>query len=131
MRPALILLAVSPLLMAQVAMAQTEPRLPRARCDFGVGLTHLADVERDAAPPPANLAEGRARGERAVTQLRSAARVFLGCGCPRLAELTTEAASVASSAPSEASVARILQIMEQLRFRMQLVREQSERQGCR
>jgi len=126
MRPALILLAVSPLLMAQA-----EPRLPRARCDFGLGLTQLADVERDAALPPSSLAEGRARGDGAVSQLRSAARVFLGCGCPRLAELTSEAASVASDAPSEASVARILQVMEQLRFRMQLVREQAERQGCR
>lgn len=131
MRPELILLAAAPLLMAHVAMAQTEPRLPRARCDFGLGLTRLADVEREAALPVTGLAEGRARGQQAMTQLRSATQVFLGCGCPRLAELTTEAASVASTVPSEASAARILQIMEQLRFRLQLVREQAERQGCR
>lgn len=123
MRPVLILLATAPLLMAQ--------GLPRPFCDFGQGLAALREVEREAARPVPGITEGRARGEAAVAALDSAAGIFTGCGCPRLAELTREARLVAQSAPSEASVARLGQVFGQIRFRAQLAREHADRQGCR
>ena len=123
MRRVLILGAVAPLLMAQ--------GLPRPYCDFGRGLSALREVEREAALPVSGISEGRARGEAALSGLQTAAGIFSGCGCPRLAELTREAALVAQSAPSEPSVARLSHIFGQIRFRTQLAREQSERQGCR
>ncbi|UPY37103.1 hypothetical protein [Sediminicoccus sp. KRV36] len=123
MRPVLILAALSPLLMGQ--------GLPRPLCAYGEGLSALRDVERQSALPVPGVTEGRARGEVVVSALQNAAGIFSGCGCPRLAELTREAVLVAQSAPSEASVARLSQVFSQIRFRAQLVREQSERQGCR
>lgn len=128
MRPVLILVAAAPLLMAQ---ASPGGGLPRPFCDFGQGLSHLREVEREAALPVPGITEGRARGEAAVAALESAASLFTGCGCPRLAEVTREARLVAQSAPSEASVARLTQVFGQIRFRAQLAREQYERQGCR
>jgi hypothetical protein len=123
MRRVLILVAAAPLLMAQ--------GLPRPFCDFGQGLSALRTVEREAALPVPGVTEGRARGEAAVAGLETAAGIFTGCGCPRLAELTREARLVAQSAPSEASVARLTQVFGQIRFRAQLAREHSDRQGCR
>lgn len=124
MRRVLILTAVAPLLMAQGG-------LPRAYCGYGEGLTALREVERDAASPMAGVSQGRARGEAAVAALGSAASTFTGCGCPQLAELTREAMLVAQSAPSEASVARLSHVFEQIRFRTRLAREHAERAGCR
>lgn len=123
MRAALILAAVAPLLMGQ--------GLPRPRCDFGEGLTRLSEAERATAEPLAGLIEGRAQGERIVTRLAEAVPIFAGCGCTRLAELTAEAGRVAASLPSEASVARMSEVMRQAGFRMRLAREHGERQGCR
>ena len=122
---ALILVA---LLMAPAATAQG---IPRANCGFGEGLAQLSDVEGEARLPVPGVLEGRARGERMLGALNTAAGTFRNCGCPRLAELTVEATRVAESAPSEASVPRLTQIFSQLRFRVQLAREQSERQACR
>jgi len=123
MRRALIVMALAPLLMAQ--------GLPRPLCGFGEGLSHLREVERDAAQPVSGVAEGRARSERMLAKLTRAFSTFRDCGCPRLAELAAEAATVAQSGPSEASVSRLTQVFSQIRFRTQLAREQSERQGCR
>jgi len=123
MRRALILVALAPLLMAQ--------GLPRPLCGFGAGLSHLREVERDTAQPVTGVTEGRARGERMLASLNGAFSTFRDCGCPRLAELAAEAATVAQSGPSEASVSRLTQVFSQIRFRTQLAREQSERQGCR
>lgn len=123
MRPVLILLACAPLLMGQ--------GLPRPFCAYGEGLSALREVERQSALPVPGVSQGRARGEEVVATLAGAATTFTGCGCPRLAELTREAVLVAQSAPSEASVARLNQVFSQIRFRTQLAREQSERQGCR
>jgi hypothetical protein len=123
MRRILILLAGTPLLLGQ--------GLPRPFCDFGQGLSALREVEREAALPVPGISEGRARGEAALAALGRAAGIFTHCGCPRLAELTQEARLVGQSAPSEASVARLTQIFGHIRFRTQLAREQSERQGCR
>ncbi|MDB5412653.1 MAG: hypothetical protein JWR10_988 [Rubritepida sp.] len=122
MRRALILAAFAPLLMAQ--------GIPRANCGFGEGLTQLRDVEREAGKPVPGLIEGRARGERAVASLNGAAATFRGCGCARLAELTAEASTVAASAPSESSAARLRAVFAQIRFRAQLARELSERVSC-
>jgi hypothetical protein len=127
MRPLLILLASAPLLMAQ----GSHTGLPRNHCGYGEGLSALRDVERQAALPAPGVTEGRARGEAMLSALGGAAHTFTGCGCPRLADLTREAILVAQSAPSEASVARLNQVFSQIRFRTQLAREQSERQGCR
>lgn len=133
MRRALILLALAPLLMAQRMGpgARTEEGVPRQSCGFGEGLGLLRGVEQEAAQRVPGVAEGRARGERAVSGLNSAAATFRGCGCARLAELTAEAASVAASAPSEASVARLTAVFAQVRFRAQLAREFSEERACR
>ena len=117
------LLILTPLLMAQ--------GLPRPYCAYGEGLAALGQVEREAALPVPGVALGRARGEVTVAALASATATFTGCGCPRLAEVTSEALTVAQSAPSEASVARLGQVFAQIRFRTQLAREQAERQGCR
>jgi len=127
MRPLLILLAGAPLLMAQ----GSPTGLPRPFCAYGEGLAALREVERQSALPVPGISEGRARGEAVLAALGGAASTFNGCGCPRLAELTREAALVGQSAPSEASVARLSQVFSQIRFRTQLAREQSERQGCR
>lgn len=127
MRRALILAAVAPLLMAQ----GRDPGIPRANCGFGEGLAQLRDVEREAGLPVPGVLEGRARGERLLTALNGAARMFSGCGCPRLAEMTLEAVRVAESAPSESSIPRLAQVFGLVRFRAQLVREQTERQSCR
>lgn len=127
MRPVLILLAAAPLLMGQGG----NTGLPRPFCAFGEGLSALREVERQSALPVPGVSEGRARGEAVVAALDGAATTFTGCRCTRLAELTREAVLVAQSAPSEASVARLGQVFSQIRFRTQLVREQSERQGCR
>jgi len=123
MRRVLIVLALSPLLMAQ--------GLPRPLCGFGEGLSHLREVERDAAQPLTGVTEARVRGERLLASLTSAFATFRDCGCPRLTELAAEAATVAQSAPSEASVSRLAQVFAQIRFRTQLAREQSERHACR
>lgn len=117
------LLILTPLLMAQ--------GVPRPFCAYGEGLSALTEVERAAALPVPGVNDGRARGEAAVAALGGAANIFTGCGCPRLAEVTREALTVAQSAPSEASVARLGQVFAQIRFRTQLAREQAERQGCR
>jgi len=123
MRRALILLALAPLLLAQ--------GLPRPLCGYGEGLSDLRDVERVAMRPVTGVTEGRQRGEHVLAGLTSAFATFRDCGCPRLAELAAEAATVAQSAPSEASVSRLIQVFSQIRFRTQLAREQSEHQGCR
>jgi hypothetical protein len=125
MRPFLILL---PFLMAQAASGQG---LPRPYCAYGEGLAALRDVEREAALPVPGISQGRARGEAAIASLHGAAGIFSGCGCQHLAELTREAALVAQSAPSEASVARLSQVFSQTRLRTQWVREEAERRGCR
>lgn len=123
MRRAVILLALAPLLMAQ--------GLPRPLCGFGEGLSQLREVERDATRPVAGVTEGRARGERMLASLNTAFATFRDCGCPRLAELTAEAATVAQSAPSEASVTRLREVFGQIRFRSELARAQMERHACR
>ena len=122
MRRALILAAAAPLLIAQ--------GLPRPQCAYGDGLAQVRAVEREAAAAVPGISEGRARGERALTALSGAATIFQSCGCPRLAELTQEAMIVAQGAPSEASIARLMQVSASIRFRTQLTREFSERQGC-
>jgi hypothetical protein len=127
MRNLLILLATTPLLMAQGA----NTGLPRPYCGYGEGLAALREVAREAALPVPGIMEGRARGEVVVRALSSAAATFTGCGCARLAELTREAERVAQGAPSEASIARLSQLFSQVGFRTQLVREQAERAGCR
>ena len=123
MRNLLILLATAPLLMAQ--------GIPRPYCAYGEGLSALREVAREAARPVPGIIEGRARGEAMLRALSGAAATFTACGCPRLVELTREAERVAQSAPSEASIARLSQLFGQVAFRTQLVREQSERAGCR
>ncbi len=123
MRRALILAALAPLLMAQAG-------IPRRSCGFGEGLGLLRGVEREAAQRVSSVGEGRARGERAVAGLNSAASTFRGCGCARLAQLTAEAATVAASAPSESSVGRLTTVFAQVKFRAQFAREFSEEQGC-
>ena len=124
MRRALILLALAPLLLAQSG-------LPRARCDYGLGVAALAEGRRLLARPPASIEDGRARGEAAMSRLRGAVPVFLGCGCPRLAEFTAEAAGLAAQLPSEASMGRLVQGFEQTRLRIEIAQQQMERQGCR
>jgi hypothetical protein len=133
MRRALILVALSPLLMAQTMRpgARVDDGVPRQSCDFGESLGRLRGVEREAAQRVPGVAEGRARGERAISDLNSAAATFRSCGCARLAQLTAEAATVAGSAPSEASVARLTAVFAQVKFRAQLAREFSEERGCR
>lgn len=133
MRRALILAACAPLLMAQSMGpgARTSPGIPQQSCGFGEGLTLLRDIEREAARRVAGIAEGRARGERAVASLGSAASTFRGCGCARLAELTGDAARVAAPAPSEASVARLTEVFAQVKYRTQLAREFSDERACR
>lgn len=128
MRHALILLALAPLLMAQ---ARTGPGIPRQSCGFGEALAQLRGVEQEAGQRVPGVGEGRARGERAVSGLGSAAATFRGCGCARLAELTAEAARVAAPAPSEASVARLTEIFARVKYRTQLAREFSDERGCR
>jgi hypothetical protein len=123
MRNLLILIATAPLLMAQ--------GLPRPYCGYGEGLAALREVAREAALPVPGILEGRARGEAVLRALSGAAATFTTCGCPRLVELTREAERVAQGAPSEASIARLSQVFGQVAFRTQLVREQSERAGCR
>jgi hypothetical protein len=118
----MILTALAPLLMAQ--------GLPRPLCGYGEGLAHLRATEREAAQPVPGITEGRSRGERALTALGSAAGTFQACGCARLAELTLDAITVAQSLPAEASLARLAQVFAQTRYRTQLAREFSERQGC-
>jgi hypothetical protein len=122
MRRILILAAAAPLLMAQ--------GLPRPYCGYGEGRAALREVEREAARPVPGITQGRARGEAAVASLGGAVTIFTACGCPQLAELTREALSVAQSAPSEASIARLADVFAQTRFRAQLARQHSERVGC-
>jgi hypothetical protein len=124
MRRALILLALSPLLVAQSG-------LPRARCDYGVGVGALRESARILARAPASIEDGRARGEEAMSRLRGAVPVFLGCGCQRLAEFTAEAAGLAAQLPGEASMGRLIQGFKQTRLRIELAQQQMERQGCR
>jgi hypothetical protein len=124
MRRALILLALSPLLVAQSGV-------PHARCDFGAGAEALREAARLTAQPISGLLEGRARGEVVAARLRGAVPVFLGCGCPRLAEFTAEAAGLAAALPGEASMARLVATMEQARFRISLAEQHLGRQGCR
>ena len=132
MRRALILAALAPLLMAQrlAPGVRMEQGIPRQSCGFGEGLRVLRTVERDAAQRVPSVGEGRARGERAVSALNSVAATFRGCGCARLAQLTAEAATVAASAPSEPSVARLTAVFAQVKFRAQLAREFSEERAC-
>lgn len=127
MRRALILLALAPLLMAQ---ARTGPGIPRQSCGFGEALAQLRDVEREAGQRVPSVGEGRARGERAVAALNSAASTFRGCGCARLAQLAAEAATVAAPAPSESSVARLTEIFARVKYRTQMAREFSEERAC-
>jgi hypothetical protein len=133
MRRALILLALSPLLVvpagAQVMTAQSG--LPRARCDYGVGVSALRDSARILARAPTSIEDGRARGDEAMSRLRGAVPVFLGCGCQRLAEFTAEAAGLAAQLPGEASMGRLILGFEQTRLRIELAQQQMERQGCR
>jgi len=124
MRRALILLALSPLLMAQSGV-------PLPRCDFGAGTGALREGARLTALPVPGLLEGRARGEVVAARLRAAVPVFLGCGCQRLAEFTSEAAGMAASLPGEASMARLVATMEQTRFRISLAEQHLGSQGCR
>jgi hypothetical protein len=133
MRRPLILVALMPLLMAQSMGpgARTGPGIPQQSCGFGDGLALLRAVEREAAGRVPSVAEGRARGERAVSGLGSAASTFRACGCPRLAELAGDAARAAAPAPSEASVARLTEVFAQVRFRVQLAREFSDERACR
>jgi hypothetical protein len=133
MRRVLILAASMPLLMAQSMPpgARMESGIPRQSCGFSDALAQLRDVEREAAQRVASVGEGRARGERAVAGLSSAASTFRGCGCSRLAQLTAEAGTVAASAPSEASVARLTAVFTQVKFRAQLAREFTEERACR
>lgn len=133
MRRALILLALAPRLVApagaQVMTAQSG--LPRARCDYGAGVAALRESRALLARPPASIEAGRARGEEATSRLRGAVAIFLGCGCPRLAEFTAEAAGLAAQLPSEASMGRLVQGFEQTRLRIEFAQAQMERQGCR
>ena len=46
-------------------------------------------------------------------------------------ELLREAAQTAGPAASEASAARIIGVLEQVRFRLRLAREALSSQGCR
>lgn len=124
MRRALMLLVLSPLLMAQSGV-------PLPRCDFGAGTQALREGARLTAMPIPGLLEGRARGEAVSGRLRAAVPIFLGCGCPRLAEFTAEAAGLAASLPAEASMARLSATMEQTRFRIALAEQHLGRQGCR
>ncbi|TCH99040.1 hypothetical protein EJV46_10880 [Roseococcus sp. SYP-B2431] len=133
MRRVLILAACAPLLMAQSLGpgARTEEGIPRQSCGFGEGLGLLRAVEREAAQRVPGVGEGRARGERAVSGLNSAAATFRACGCARLAQLTAEAASAAVAAPAEASVARLTSVFAQVKFRARIAREFSEERACR
>jgi hypothetical protein len=124
MRRALILLALSPMLMAQSG-------IPRAQCGFTEGRDALREAEQLARRAPADLFEGRARGEPLTTLLRGAVTTFLGCDCPQLAERVAEAAGLAAQLPSEASMARMVQGYDALRLRISLARERMERQACR
>ncbi|MFN3447353.1 MAG: hypothetical protein ACK44F_01530 [Roseococcus sp.] len=124
MRRALILALLAPLLMAQGGV-------PRARCDFGAGREALRGAEELARAAPEDLLEGRARGERLTLRLREAVTVFLGCGCPLLAESVAEAAGLAAQLPGEADFARMARGVEALRGRIALARERMERQACR
>ncbi|WP_424810588.1 hypothetical protein [Roseococcus sp. YIM B11640] len=123
MRRLLILLALAPMLMGQ--------GIPRSNCGFSEGWDLLRSAEREAAKPVAGITEGRERGEAVLAALRRAAGQFLRCGCPRLAEMTQEAAVAVASAPSEASVARLTTVLGNTRFRIQLAREFFEAQSCR
>jgi hypothetical protein len=124
MRPALILLVLSPLLVAQSG-------LPRPRCDFGAGVEALRESARLAALPVPGLLEGRARAEDMATRLRGAVPVFLGCGCLVLAEYTSEAAGLAANLTGATSMATFPAALEQARLRITLAQEQMGRQGCR
>ncbi|MBY0339451.1 MAG: hypothetical protein K2X11_22760 [Acetobacteraceae bacterium] len=123
MRLVLILLA-APLLMAQ-------GNLPRPQCGFGEGLSRLRGAERDAGRPVAGLVDGRAQAEGVMGDLEAAAATFRACGCPRLAEMTAEAATVAGAATAEASAQRIQQVLGQTQSRARLARQVFESGGCR
>jgi len=124
MRPALILLVLSPLLMAQSG-------LPRPRCDFGLGVEALREAARLAALPPPGLLEGRARGEEMSGRLRAAVPVFIGCGCPTLAGYTAEAAGLAANMTGATAAAQIAPMQEQARMRISMAQGHMDRQGCR
>ena len=124
-----LILPLCLLLMAQAAPGLDG--LPRARCDFGAGMSGLAEAERLAARPIASLGEGRALGEAVWAQLEALPPRFARCGCSRLAELLGEAAEVAGIAGSESSAARMAATLEQVRFRLRLAREAVSAQGCR
>lgn len=124
MRRALILLALSPLLVAQSG-------LPRPRCDFGAAVEALGEAARLGALPVAGLLEGRARGEAMAARLRGAVPVFLGCGCQRLAEYTSEAAGLAANLTGATSMAAFPPTLDQARLRITRAQEQMGRQGCR
>jgi hypothetical protein len=124
MRRALILLALSPLLVAQSGV-------PRPRCDFGAGVEALREGARLGAQPVAGLLEGRARGEAMATRLRGAVPVFLGCGCQRLAEYTSEAAGLAANLTGAGSMAAFAATLDQARLRISLAQDQLDRHACR
>ncbi len=124
MRRALILAALAPLLLAQSG-------LPRAHCDYGAGREALREAERMARAAPADLLEGRERGELLTARLRAAVTLFLGCGCPMLAESVAEAAGLAAQLPAEAELVRMARGYEALRWRIAQARERMERQACR
>jgi hypothetical protein len=126
MRLVLTLLA-APLLMAQ---GFAPSGLPRAQCGFGDGLSQLREAERGAARPVSNLSEGRLQAEGVVAALEAATATFRNCACPRLAEATQDAATLAASAPSEASAQRVQTVLGQALTRIRMARQVSESRGC-
>ena len=118
--------------LALLLMGQGAPDgLPRPRCDVGVGFAGLAEAERLAGQRLASLSEGRGVGEALLAQLDPLPGRFAACGCTQLAELLRDARDAAGPAASEASAVRILQALEQARFRLRLARQGFSTSGCR
>ena len=103
----------------------------RPFCDFGEGVTGLRGAQQRLASPGAGLLAGRAAASDAAAMLARAETSFGRCLCPRLAELTGEAARWAEIAASQATAAEVSASLGQAGFRAGLARQAMDRDGCR
>ncbi len=120
------------LLVGLTLLPPQPARAQAPQCGFGQALASLREAARELAQTETleSLVTGREIAARSIAELRSAQERLQGCGCPRAAEDTGDAATVTEAAPSAGELLRLRRILARAGFGVRQVEQRLGRTGC-